>query len=190
MAQVYQRLIEAYEQEETPRAAARAALAALRHPSTEVLAAGITAVHWRTAIEGLLKAADAADAAQAQREAEERKRQWLKVRTELGRLGCEFWRFQGADDRWAVEGPGVNIEIDMVSGEISGLDADFHERADWTFEELLREIGWRVRTKRAEEAAEARRRDLRETHTWVNGKGWVPNDGNGPIIPGGGSRPN
>lgn len=185
MDELYHRLAEVYDWGEEPRVVARVALKALREPTGEVLQAGIPAELWRSAIDAMLKAVDAADAAEHLVEAEVRRSEWLAMRSKLEALGCRLWRCGDDEDRWRIEGSGFDTELDLATGRITDSDGDDRDPS-WTFEGLVETIRSEIRDRRRKEADKARRRDMRKEHNWVNGRGWVPKSGIGPIIPGGG----
>jgi hypothetical protein len=188
MIGMYDRLAQALEGEDEAGEAARAVLIAMRQAGSEVLQAGIDAAQWTAAIDGLLRAADAADQASRMKEVQARKKQWPSVRRHLEKLGCQVWQLTSNIDRWRIEGPGVDVEVDLVSGKLAGLEEGPYD-AHWTTEDLQKMLETTIRSRMADEAAEARKRKLRDEHSWVNGKGWVPKSGDGPIIRAGGSAP-
>lgn len=179
MGGIYDRLVEIFEAEEEPQAMARLVLEALRERRPEVLEANIPLVHWEAAFDALLLSVDEADAAVV----EERRQLWRGMRRELEELGCELWRLGDNEDRWRIEGPSVCVEVDLLDGEITGLDYGPNAR----FEDLVRDIGQMERSNERSRAEKARRDALREHHDWSRElKAWVPRNGNGPIIRGGG----
>jgi hypothetical protein len=133
----------------------------------------------------MLNAVNAADAAEHLAEAEVRRSEWLAMRPKLEALGCRLWRCGDDEDCWRIEGPGFDIELDLATGRITDSDGDDRDPS-WAFEELGETISSEIHHRRRKEADKARRREMQKSHDWVNGRGWVPKSGSGPIIRGGG----
>jgi hypothetical protein len=185
MSTVYALLAEVFGREEEPPAAARAALEVIREPGEEVLQAGIAAAQWTAAVDAMLLAADAADMAEYLAAAEKRKEQWPFVRRRLTELECQLWQSEGNGSRWRIEGLSVDVEIDLHTGELTGLDGDLimsepvvvangFYQVEWTLDEMVAAIARRIRNKRQAEVDKARRAKMRKDHDWISGKGWVP----------------
>lgn len=184
---IYERLVDVLGGTDEPYAAARAALEALREPGPEILTVGISAEHWRPAVEAMLAGADAVDAAHAQDLIAKRKALWPAMRRELQAIGCQLWHPADDETLWRIEGPGVSLEVDLNTGEVEGLSAG---PFDDPFGELVDLVRSDVTTARRHLADEARKEQLRQTHSWDKARrAWVPNNGNGPIIRGGGKAP-
>ena len=187
MQGVYERLVEALDPYDEPHVAIRRFLGILREPDPSVIAVGVEAAAWRRAIDALLGTADAFDAAQAEEEANRRRRAWKTMRTELEKIGCRLWQLNGESDWWRVEAPGVELDIDLASGEIEGMDGGQHDR-ETVFYELPTLIGEAINHKLSAKARRARTTQLQLTHRWENKrKAWVPKSGDGPLVPGGGT---
>lgn len=181
---IYQRLADIFGEAEDAHEGARAALMAMRDAGTEVAAAGIDADRWRAAIEQLLASADAADAVRAEESVARQRTRWSKIRRQLEQLGCRVWQSAENKNLWYVEAPGIELEVDLDTGDVENL---------WIgplkdpIGELPRLVQSELEHRRVRLAAEARRDALRKTHTWSNNqKAWLPKDGNGPPIKGGG----
>lgn len=182
---MYERLAKVLDLGDESHTAAREVLEALRDPTSEVIAAGISADRWRAAVDGMLASADAADQAQAGAAASKRKALWPAIRRDLEGLGCLVRRSSDAEHVWEIEARGVYVEADLSTGEIEGLCL---LGVDDAFARLAELIGKELEERRLRVAEEARREQLRRTHTWVNKKkAWVPNSGEGPLIRGGGT---
>lgn len=179
MVGVCEELINILESEDEPRVAVRLMLETLRQPRPEVAAAGIKPADWEAALDALLASVDEADAA----DVEARRKPWSGVKRDLERLGCRVSPLNAGGDSWSIQGAGVDVEVDLSSGRIEGLGYGPKVRFEDLVSDVERMIGFRER----ELANKARRAALRNTHRWDSRlKGWVPKDGQGPIIPGGG----
>jgi hypothetical protein len=182
---MYEQLANVLGTADEPHEEARAALEALREPTSEVLAAGIRAEQWRAAIDAMLANADAIDAKHAEEAAGLRRSMWPDMLRELEALGCRLWHPTDDSDAWRIEGPGVNIDLNLATGEI---DDEGLYYVDDPFAQLVKHVGKRLEARRLRDATEARKEQLRRDHTWSNKlKGWVPKSGQGPIIRGGGA---
>ena len=184
---MYERLKAMLEDDDEPDQAARRVLEALREPTPEVLQSGLHPRAWRAAVEAMLAVADAADSAQAEADAESRRQRWPLMRRQLEKAGCRVWRVQGEQDVWQIAGLSVEAEVDLATGEVTGLEGGIDPRSA-PFDQLVELITWEIEHKEHALADKARKAKLREGHDWDNKrKGWFPRSGDGPIIPGGGS---
>lgn len=184
MVGMYGRLLEVLDQEDEPRLAARSALAALREPTPEVLSAGIAADQWIAAIEAMRSAAEADEIGEQLAIAAQRKRQWPQVQRQLEALGCQVTPTDVDGDRWEVTGPSVNVEVDLHTGELCGLDghvigtdptilAGGFYRVEWTFDDVVHAVEGQIRTLRVNRDKRARHAEMRKAHVWVQGEGWI-----------------
>lgn len=178
--EVYERLAEAYDWEAEPKEAARAALASLREPTREVSSAGIASDQWQAAIDAMLAAIDADDAAELAAHAEDRVARWPPVQAKLEQLGGAVWQSEQDPRGWRVEVGNLEVSLDLGTGEVlvDGEPPDF----DWSLENMPANVERYLREREQRKANEARKRELRKTHRWVNGRGWVPKSGEGPVI--------
>lgn len=175
MSGVYDQLVEIFETEGEPRVMARLVLQVLREPRPEVISAGIQPDHWGAAFDAMLISVNAADAA----EIADRQQRWPRMRGEIEELGCRVWQLANDENRWKIEGPSIDVEVDLHSGEIEGLDYG----PNVNFDDLVRDIRRMIQSKERDLAEKTRRRELRKTHDWDNKlKGWVPKSGDGPLI--------
>lgn len=185
MSHFYQRLADVFATEDEPKVAARRTIEVLLEPSPEVLEVGVEPQQWRAAIEALLASIDAADDVERATEVAVWRQRWPATRRELDALGCRSWQLDSNGHRWRIEGPGVDADLDIGTGEILGLEGDlFGGKAP--FDELVEAVDRRVRQKHRAEAEKARRRELRKTHNWDNHrKRWAPKSGAGALLKGG-----
>lgn len=187
MQGVYERLIEAFDPDDEPPIAARRFLEILRQPDSSVIAVGIEAAAWCDAIDAILGTADAFDAIQEEEEANLRRQSWKTMRTQLEQIGCRLWQLNGNSDWWRIEAPGVQLDVDLASGEIEDLEEHPYDSST-VFSELPKLIGAAIDHKLGATARRARLAQLRLNHRWEKArKAWVPISGDGPMIPGGGA---
>lgn len=151
-----------------PEVAAREILTALRALPTEAVGTGISAEQWIGAADAMLRAADDVDLNSRLAEATQRKAAWPPVQAQLESLGCRLWMLSERDSRWRIEGPGVDAEIDLHTGELNGLDgavvmrephvsADGFFQVEWTMEQLVSAVSSRIAARHKRDADKARR---------------------------------
>ena len=121
MLSVYERLAAAFDPDELPHISARRSLEVLLTPDEAIRDSGIQESVWRKAVEALLASADALDRQVAEAEAGERRKAWSQMRPVLELSGCHLRQLGNDGDRWRIEGPGVDLEVDLATGEIEGL---------------------------------------------------------------------
>jgi hypothetical protein len=166
-------LADAIDEGWSARQAAFRALAALREPDPTVLQRGVQSQQWTAAVDALLKAAAEVDAAELAPVLAERQAAWPAFRRELEALGCHFKNSDVDGQAWEIEGPGARVELNLATGNLvrdDGMPEQFS-----TFDHLARHVKRRIADKQQRDSDNARRKELRKSHTWNNGlKAWVP----------------
>lgn len=180
---LFERLMNIIENAGEPEEAARDTLEALREAAKEIYGAGVSEHQWNAAIDALLASADAHAALQS----EQREARWPAIRNELEALGCLVSRSTERAARWNIDAPGICLEVDLATNDVDGLwIGPLRDPVD-QLPTLVRE---RMADRAVELAHKARRDALRQDHEYNDRlKAWVPKNGIGPMIKGGGSLP-
>ncbi len=189
MRGLYEQLVEAFDPDDAPVSAARRTLEILRHPDAAVLRSGVTAEAWQQAIEALLQSADAVDAAQRKHDADARRAAWTSIQRRLEEMGCRLWRLNSDGDQWRVEGPGVDLSIDVATGRVEGARYQTDDDTP-VFDRLAKFVADDIASHKRSKAKADRLTELRRHYRWeVTQRVWVPKNGSGPSIPGGRNPP-
>lgn len=172
---------------EEPRTTTLEILGILRAAPPEVLATGMNAEQWAAACDAMIKVANDAVDKECSAEAAARRKDWAAMKPRLEKGGCHVT--QQTDDVWRVEGPGVQIDVNLRSGQVDHAADDMGEqlpRFDRIEGFILHSVAHRIATKKDL----ARRAELGKTHRWDNSKKvWLLRNGLGPVIKGGQSQP-
>lgn len=164
----FQTIIDILEYQDEPQAAARAVIEALRTPPEEAIAGGVEMGSWMRAFDAMLMVADETASRARIAAAISRIERWPAVIGELEELGCRLLQFRTSEHRWRIEGEGVDAEIDLTTGELTGLDgdvvmtppeisADGSCEVTWTMEDLVDGIASCIQRRRKAVADKARR---------------------------------